>query len=302
MSSYIRYVDRKNIDDNKWDHCIDNAPNGRIYAYSFYLDCMCRHWDALVMGDYECVMPLTWNKKYGIAYLYQPPFTASLGVFGHHTGFGRTADFINAIPKKYKLIEIDLNAGNTLAMGVTRTNYILHLNQTYEAIQSKYRESTRRNIRKAQQLDCVYKEGIEVSEVIALAKQQVQKFSNLDDDAFHRFSKLAAQLGERQQALACGVYSGKNELMASCVFFFSHHRAYYILVGNHPNSKVLRASHYLIDSFIQKRAGENLILDFEGSDIQNLAFFYGSFGATVETYPALRVNELPWWAKIFKRG
>ena len=56
--------------------------NGFIYGYSFYLDHMAKHWDALVSGDYEAVMPLTWNRKYGIYYLYQPFLAAQLGVFG----------------------------------------------------------------------------------------------------------------------------------------------------------------------------------------------------------------------------
>ena len=61
----IKYLQYKEIDKAKWDVCITNAPNGLIYGYSFYLDCMARRWDALVLGDYEAVMPLTWNKKYG---------------------------------------------------------------------------------------------------------------------------------------------------------------------------------------------------------------------------------------------
>ncbi len=61
------------------------------------------------------------------------------------------------------------------------------------------------------------------------------------------------------------------------------------------------ASHALIDAFIKDHAGSNLLLDFEGSDIRNLAFFYSSFGATDEKYPAVRVNNLPWYCKWMKK-
>jgi hypothetical protein len=88
--------------------------------------------------------------------------------------------------------------------------------------------------------------------------------------------------------------------VASCIYFFSNKRAYYILVGNHPNGKTLGASHYLIDRFIHDHAGRDLLLDFEGSDIRNLAFFYTSFGASLETYPAIRMNRLPWWIRWMK--
>ena len=46
------------------------------------------------------------------------------------------------------------------------------------------------------------------------------------------------------------------------------------MVGNHPDGKTIGASHALIDAFIKDHADQNFILDFEGSDIRNLAFFY----------------------------
>src|SRR5690349_15942560 len=102
----IQYITHQNIDRAKWDTCIDNASNGLIYGYSFYLDHMAKHWDALVLNDYESVMPLTWNKKYGFHYLYQPPFVASSGVFGNDISELTVTNFLNAIPPRFKLIEI----------------------------------------------------------------------------------------------------------------------------------------------------------------------------------------------------
>ena len=73
------------------------------------------------------------------------------------------------------------------------------------------------------------------------------------------------------------------------------------MVGNHPDGKTIGASHALIDAFIKDHADQNLILDFEGSDIRNLAFFYEGFGATNEIYPALKINKLPWYIKLFEK-
>ncbi len=63
-------------------------------------------------------------------------------------------------------------------------------------------------------------------------------------------------------AITYGVVSAQNEVLSSCVFFFSHNRAYYILVGNHPNGKKTGASHALIDAFIKDHAGKGMLLDF----------------------------------------
>jgi hypothetical protein len=71
-------------------------------------------------------------------------------------------------------------------------------------------------------------------------------------------------------------------------------------VGNNPNGRTLGASHSLIDAFIKDHAGQNLLLDFEGSDVRNLAFFYSSFGATEEKYAAIKLNKLSWYIKWMK--
>ena len=301
--STIHYIRNNDIDKNKWDDCIDKASNGLVYAYSFYLDCMCKNWDALVLNDYEAVMPLTWNKKYGISYLYQPPFVAMAGIFGNNLSTGIADSFIKSIPAKFRLIEISLNHQNNLTIENTLTlnNYTLDLNKPYDLIYDNYRENIKRNIKKSIQAGCYCKTGIAVNEVIRLNKEQLQHLINVTDDDYDHFKKLYGFLLAKQQAITYGIYNAANNLLASCVYFFSHRRAYYILVGNHPDGKTLGASHYLIDRFIADNSGKELLLDFEGSDIRNLAFFYSSFGASLEIYPALRINRLPWWAKWLKR-
>jgi hypothetical protein len=300
---HIHYVQQHEIDKAKWDACISTADNSLIYAYSHYLDSMANNWDGLVLNDYEVVMPLTGNKKYGIDYLYQPAFTASLGVFGNDLTEELITEFINAIPKKFKLIEIALNHKNLVTHQdfTIRNNYVLNLNNDYKTLTDQYKENIRRNIKKAQQLGCIVKKDIPVADVIALAKPAMQQLTNVKDKDYNNFDKLYHLLHQQKKAITYGVFSSANELVSSCVYFFDNKRAYYILVGNHPNGKTLGASHYLIDRFINDHAGQNLLLDFEGSDIRNLAFFYSSFGATLETYPFLKINNLPFWAKWLKK-
>jgi hypothetical protein len=75
----IQYLTHNQIDKKKWDATI--AECGNIYAFSWYLDIVHPHWEALVEGDYQVVMPITGGKKFGINYLFQPYFVQQLGVF-----------------------------------------------------------------------------------------------------------------------------------------------------------------------------------------------------------------------------
>ena len=100
----IKCVTYQQIDKQKWDGCIDKAVNGLVYAYSFYLDEIADNWDALILNDYEAVMPLTWRKKYGIHYLYQPFFCASLGIFTEQKIADElTAKFLQAVPANERI-------------------------------------------------------------------------------------------------------------------------------------------------------------------------------------------------------
>jgi len=303
-SMNIQHLTHQQIDKQKWDTCIDNADNGLVYAYSFYLDHMAKHWDALVLNDYETVMPLTWNKKYSIHYLFQPFLTAQLGVFGKNINAVLLEAFLKAIPKKFKYWDFNLNHNNVFnAEGLTlfqRNNFILSLNKPYEQLRTGYRENIKRNIKKAEQLGCSVQKDFAAEKVIELALLQMREQGKESAENVDRFRKLYQYLHEKKMAITYGIFL-KEELLASCVFFFSHNRAYYILVGNHPNGKTIGASHALIDAFINDHAGKDMLLDFEGSDIPNLAFFYGSFGALEEKYAAIKLNRLPFYLRWMKK-
>ncbi|MBL7701303.1 MAG: hypothetical protein JNM14_03580 [Ferruginibacter sp.] len=316
----IKYLTYRQIDKTKWDDCIDRADNGLIYAYSFYLDAMAKNWDALVLGDYEAVMPLAWNKKYNIHYLYQPPFTACLGVFGrlkprqrlqnlmavdHNQLTAETVNaFLQAVPPKYKYWDIYFNPGNLFKLQdfalYERINYVLNLNNSYENLYNSYRDNIKRNIKKSEQYQLSINKNITIAGVIKLAKEQPNN-STLTVADFNGFEKLFEFLYSRQKATAYGAYTKEGRLIASAAFFFSHKRAYYIMVGNHPDGKTLGASHALINAFIKDHAGEDMLLDFEGSDIPSLAFFYSSFGAVEEKYSAVKLNKLPAPLKWLKK-
>ena len=301
----IKYIPYEQIDIAKWDHCITQSTNGLIYTYSWYLDHMAKHWDALVLNDYEAVMPLTWNKKFGIRYLYQPFITAQLGVFGNNISGELVESFLEAIPPSFRYWDIYLNHQNFFSVKnfqlYQRKNYVLNLEKLYEEVYRNYRENIRRNIKRAEQSGCHIIKGFEVERVITLAKEQMKTYTKESADNTGRFAKLYAFLQTTEQAITYGILSPSGELIASCVFFFSHNRAYYILVGNHPNGRTIGASHMLIDAFIKDHAGKKMLLDFEGSDIRNLAFFYSSFGATEENYAAIKLSRLPFYLKWLKK-
>lgn len=301
----INYLTYQQIDKVKWDACIKEASNGLIYGYSFYLDTMSKNWDALVLNDYEAVMPLTWKKKYAIHYLYQPAFTACLGVFGKNINAETVNSFLHAIPEKFKYWDIYFNPDNVFNLPdynlYERKNYVLDLSSNYEKLFADFKDNIKRNIKKSEKFGLLINKNIDIADVIILAKEQASAYAAPGENDFINFEKLYQLLYGKEKATAYAVFAKDKQLLAAAVFFFSHNRAYYILVGNHPNGKTLGASHALINAFIKDYAGENLLLDFEGSDIPSLAFFYSSFNAVEEKYSAVKLNKLSALIKWFKK-
>ena len=154
----VEYITYRKIDKQKWDACINRSQNRLIYAKSFYLDAMAQNWDALVLNNYEAVMPLTWKRKWGIAYLYQPAFVQQGGIFFSEP---LSEEILNTFIEKafsyFKFAEITLNYLNdskiiTKADISLRNNFLLRLHKTTQ-IYAKIIDQTKREAADKIQLD-----------------------------------------------------------------------------------------------------------------------------------------------------
>jgi len=302
----IKYLKQNEIDVKKWDKCISGSINGLVYAYSWYLDVVNENWEALVYGDYETVMPLTNNRKFGISYLYQPPFTQQLGIFSSHKLSEEIVlEFIRAIPEKYKFIEINLNKFNVISDSKDikvqqKITYELELIRDYEHIFHHYKKNTIRNIRKATQNKVSVIQGLQPNQVIDLIHSS-DKRQNYSENDIAIIRRLIAASARKSSGLLYGAYSENNSLCAAGLFVYSNSKACFILSVANEEAKQNGAMFLLIDEFIRQFALRNMILDFEGSMIEGVARFYAGFGAQPFNYPAIKINKLFYPLRLIKR-
>lgn len=296
----IRYLRHHEIDKKKWDERIASSFNAIIYSYSWYLDIVAEGWDALVEDDYKAVMPLTWKKKFGIHYLYQPWFTQQLGIFSIDRLTERDAEnFFAAIPSKFRLIEISLNTYNKLHPGEDITvkpslTHELDLISSYESLHKQYSENTRRNTRKAPKHNLTLTDNIGVDAVIELFRnnkgQEVGKFREHHYEMLRRLMDACIARGKGR---VTGVTNGRGDVCAGAFFIESNGKIIFIFSGRNEEAKASGAMFFLIDRFIEQNAGRNLTLDFEGSNDPDLARFYKGFGSKECLYLQVRKNTLP---------
>lgn len=306
-NSEIRLIRNKDIDRVKWDHCIDNSPSGIAYAYSWYLDRICSHWDAVILGDYQYVMPLVKNRKYGISYIYQPFFTQQLGVFSSlNPEPSIISQFLDAIPKQFRLIDMNLNIGNRFQPTdfSFRCNMTYHLNLRLELseICAMYKSNTKRNIQKATQQNIKIKPVDDISRFLRFTTENLRsKSPEIKSKHYSALQKVISYALEHHCGELLGAVDSADQLLASVFFVKTNQTVIYLAASSNQVGIETSAMFQLIDTFIQLNAGQNLTLDFEGSNIPGVARFYAGFGAIPETYLSVHQNHLPGLLKVFKK-
>jgi hypothetical protein len=295
----IRYIHRDHIDDDKWNACIDKAFNGNLYGYSWFLDIVGGEWDALVEGDYERVFPIVHRKKFGISYIYQPFFTQQLGLYSTTKLDEKAlAQFIDAIPRKFKHVEINLNTLNkpdpSRYKPIPQLNHELDLIDGYDSIRNDYSENLVRNIKKGEKAGLTILKNIKPDDIISLFRaNRGRDIAHLRDNDYLKLRRIAYVSMYRGMANIQGVYDSRNELAAGAFFIQSNNKAVFLFSGLSEEGRKQGAMPYLIDSYIRAHAGRHLTFDFDGSNDPNLARFYKSFGSKECWYQRLEINRLP---------
>ena len=298
----IRYLRREDIDPVKWDASVVHARNGLIYARTFYLDLMARNWSALVWHDYEAVMPLTWKRKFGISYLYQPAFTAQLGIFIKNNNDKTLAEkFIVQAKKHFRFCEIHLNYDNTADDTIMRANYVLDLGKSYEQIRNGYKKRLIENLEEAGSYQLNYLPHTEFRETILLFKKQYgRRMPSVSQDDYQHFENLCRELQHQNMIFARQIRDASGELLNVSIFFRDERRIYNIMSVSLPAGREKRAHFYLLDRLIAEFSTKNVWLDLEGSEVPGIAEFYRKFGTVNQPYPFLRYNHLAFPFRLFK--
>jgi len=278
----IEYVDNKKIDTKKYDKCISASLNSRIYVYSWYLDCVTDSWDALVLNDYEAVMPLPRRKKYGLNYIYQVPWVQQLGIFSKTKINEFTiTEFIRKIPKKFVLLDMNFNSKNIFSSKYAskRINFLLDLNTSFEEIIKGYNKN-RRRITNHDFSDYFLDKKGKQKEFIELYVNQNLNYKTHKDS----LEMLQNLLESNQDPIHIWNVYKNGELLAGLVWLKDEFRITYLVPVATDQAKKDNIPTFIINELVKEYQNTNYTLDFEGSMVKGVANFYKSFGAKTEEY------------------
>lgn len=297
--SALQYIKHQNIDFKKWDNTILHSQIPFVFAQSFYLNATCPDWDALIMGDYETVFPITYKTKFGYRYLPQPPFTSQLGAYGK-ISLEAEQQFYNYILEHFRLIDLELNVTNQLKSEFIspKNTYTLNYSEGY-----KFNQNTKRNIAKAIENGFAV-ESVKSEDVIPLSQTFLNPFLEneveLSKPTVSLLDNLLKNADEASQLYTFQVLDKSNTIKALGHFISNGKHALYLKGTNFDKADNSGSMHLLMKHAIEFFADKSAIFDFGGGSKQGLANFYMGFGGQVMTYGFLQVNKLPRLIKILK--
>ena len=284
----IQYVTRAHVNIEKYNNCISNAVNSRIYAYSWYLDIVAEEsWDVLVLDDYVAVMPLPKRRKYFINYVFLPSWSQQLGVFClDNNAIGLVEKFIASIPKKFKLVEVFFNSDNRFNHKncIRRTNYFLLLNKPYDSLFKNYKKGRKSNVKQALNHKLNLLEAYNHTKIIKLFIVNKGKRIAKKESDYSILNKLIEH-GMSLNLIDCiGITNENDKLIGGAFFLKDSKRITYLFSSVNNEGREKQAMSLVINFIINKFSNTDYILDFEGSMIKDIALFFRSFGAEKEEY------------------
>ncbi len=296
----LKHIKHTDIDFVKWDKSILTSEYPLVFAQSFYLNATFPNWEAIIIGDYECVFPITKKDKFGINYLHQPSFTPQLGLFGKFTIEIEQLIF-DYLLAHFKLVEIELNASNqyTTKHHLVKTTYVINYNKEF-----KQNQNTKRNNAKAKENKLVF-EQIPDSEILELSKTYLNPFLSkqlhLSESTIKMFNILLQSSMKHQSLFSFRVVDQQKNIKALAHFISNGKHTVYLKGTNFDKSENSGSMHLLTSSAIEFFKDKTQWFDFGGGSKESLANFYKGFGGEALNYHMLKINNLPLVIKLLRK-
>lgn len=284
--SQLKKIKRQNLDLEKYSRALNDSINYRIYAEHWYLDLLTNEkWECWVWGDYEVIMPIPLQYKFGIKFVLQPIYCQQLGVFYKEEISDELFKEFEKKLHKYRVRAYHFNEENTERYepeGVKRVNYVLDLDRPYEEIFKGYKSNRRSDLKKSVRLEIKIKKDSNKANYIELFKTNYGHLGHLINESF--LQKYMDELDSRNRLLVFDVLDNKDRLIASQLGVISKDRNIYMGFVRNKEIENHNASAFAMDSLIKEWAGNKKWIDFEGSNNPKIAGFMLGFKPICKHY------------------
>ena len=295
----MQRLTRSQIDDDRWNALVAQHNAGLPYGYTWYLDAATNgQWEAYMLDDYEAVFPVAFTSR-PLRQGVTPPLVQQLCWYASREVLPtEVAALITQLRRRYHKLYLPLSHSTEPALWPhelqERTNLILPLANTYDYLRAGYSRSLRKRINKAaKRLTCQI-EALSVSQLRAFYLDNTRHGDGIPAEVYTRIEAVLAALLSRDMGHVYTARDEQGELQAAGCLAVTPQRVINLFGASTRDSYGM---HLLIDRVIQDYAGQDKLLDFEGSEIPGVAQFFESFGAVLQPYYVYSWDRIPAWAR-----
>jgi hypothetical protein len=288
----IEIVDRKNIPEDSWNQLIRENRNRVPYGFSWVLDCL-GPWEALINEDQKWVLPLPFNQKIPFwKQSIQPYFAQQLGFFGALPEDREFQLIQKTLRRRYWRLIWNIPTEQTKLFKdfkmKQRTNYQLSLHKPYEEIRKNYGKSLRKRIRKHSS-HLIWEPITNWGAFTDFYRKEIGHKSGLPNSAYQNLQRLFQEANKQNALIAEKAIDPVNGevVLQSAVLRLGQYLVNLFGASNSAGRE-LCAMHLFLDRIIERHAGTDWTLDFEGSDIPGVAQFFASYGSVPKPYAQIR--------------
>jgi len=255
-------LQRDAIDDIKWDKCVRQAFNGVVYAHTWYLDIVCDEWEAMVLNDYEAVVPLPIKRQSFINYVVLPYWIPHLGIINQKPiNEEDSLELLKQVP--YLNISLTLNAHNKLPEKTVKQlkqirYYVLDLILSLEKLKRRFLPE----MAKSQSMYDTKK----VTVVRSLNAKEycdfVRLHTEMSEDNVKQLTKLISFALRYKTAGAYAAYNERNDLIAQAFFVKSNGSLSLLNYAAVAEDVKLHGPKAIIYHILKHNAESNLTMEF----------------------------------------
>jgi hypothetical protein len=293
----IRYIRQKDINYSLWDRCISNSLNGLVYGYSWYLDIIAQHWDALVEDDYRSVMPLIHKERLFYKKTYTPLLSGQLGIFSMKPVTSAKIEiFLKAIPYRFRKLKICFNRQNSLSIKncfpcKSVKSYELDLITPYERKSDLYTAAIKSGISIAKKNKLSVNKGLSLAEFQKfVAQNENQRPANDLLNPLQHILSLLIGIGKGE---IIAVFSSDNILISVACFITSNQNVIMLYALSNDQGVEEKANYLIMDSFLRNYSSRNVTLSIDYLDKSWNKELFRDFDALESHYLCYSENRFP---------
>ena len=291
----MNFVQRPNIDCEKWDSLVARTSNAGIYNKSFFLDALADNWCIYVDQDYSrgIAIPFTQKLKYKI--VYTPNFLRSVNFLGAiNQSFA--IEILNKIKNEFQVGELSIENTEFTIEGENRVFQRIDFFDSHNV-----NTQSKRMLKKFTQSDFSITNQVNLDKINEFLETNLfQRLEGLNKSDLLVFRKLMNKLEEHKLLFKYAVYNSKNELKGCALFMQTDDKLTYIK-GVATNDAMKEGAMYALLNYSINLAKENnLVFDFGGSNIDSVKQFYTNLGGRDVTYYRTKWGKLPVYYQIAK--